>query len=411
MFFQLAYKSLLYRKSSVILTTLALSISILVMFGVEHIREQAKSSFSNSVSGVDLIVGTRTGELNLLLYSVFRIGNPTNNMSWQSYTNISENALVSWSLPIALGDSHKGYRVLGTTSDYFTHFSYGEKQPLTFAKGDVFTQIIDVVIGSEVAKKLNYHVGDKLTLAHGIGSTSFSQHKDTNFRIVGILASTGTPVDQTLHVSLQGLELVHLPAKQRKNMLTHNSLALIDNAKLVPQSITALMLGLKSKIRIFQFQRSINTNTQEPLMAILPGIALSELWQTLSVAENTLRLVSALVVISTLFGLSAMLLTSIRERQQEIKLLRMIGASPLFIYWLIELEALLITLISTLLAIGILSMSLFYSKDFLLQEYGLSIHANVLSVNTIYAVGIILLLTILAAFPASLIAYKKANHY
>lgn len=409
MFIHLASKSLLYRKGSVILTILALSISMLVMFGVEHIREQAKASFANSVSGVDLIVGARTGELNLLLYSVFRMGKPTNNMSWRAYKEISQNPLVDWSLPISLGDSHRGYRVLGTTADYFTYFSYGQKQPLAFNEGREINSVFDVVIGFEVAKSLNYRVNDKITLAHGVGRTSFTNHDDTPFNIVGVLQPTGTAVDQTLHVDLKGLEVVHLPKSKRKQLIAHSATALNNDHELQPRSVTAVMVGLKSRMRVFDFQRNINTTNNEPLMAILPGVALSELWQTLSVAESTLRLVSRLVIISTLFGLSAMLLTSIRERRQEIKLLRMIGASPSFIYSLIAFEALLITLISTVVAIVLLTVSLFFSKTFLLTQYGLAIDINILSIHTLGMAGGIFLLTLVAAFPPSFMAFKEAN--
>jgi len=411
MFFHLAAKSLLNRKGSVILTVLAFSISMLVMFGVEHIREQAKSSFTHSVSGVDLIIGTRTGELNLLLYSVFRMGKPTNNMDWQSYIDINKNPLVSWSIPLSLGDSHRGFRVLGTTTDYFEHFSYGSQQPLKFINGKALNSIFDVVIGSQVAQKLNYQVGDKLTLSHGIGSTSFTNHDDIRFQIVGILQATGTAVDQTLHVSLQGLEAVHLPKEQRKSLIKIKDQTLININTLQPKSVTAVMVGLKSRVHAFKVQRQINTSRKEPLMAILPGIALAELWQTLSTAENTLRIISFLVIVSTLFGLSAMLLTSIRERQQEIKLLRMIGASPYFIYWLIEVEALLITLISTVIALSLLTLSIVFSKHYLLNQYGLSINVNIFTLNTLSAIGILILLTVIAAFPPSLLAFKEAKNH
>jgi putative ABC transport system permease protein len=409
MFLKLATKSLYYRKGSVIITTLALSISLIVMFGVEHIREQAKNNFTSTVSGVDIIVGSRTGEVNLLLYSVFRMGKATNNMSWQSYASLSKDPMVSWSVPLSLGDSHRGYRVLGTTADYFEYFNYGEKQRLNFDAGNTLKEVFDVVIGAEVAQKLNYQVGDQLTLSHGIGSTSFSHHDDAPFRVVGILAATGTPVDQTLHVSLQGLEIVHVPAAQRKWFTNQPKQSIDDNKELLPKSVTAVMIGLTSRMVAFQFQRKVNTKSQEPLMAILPGATLAQLWQTLSVAENTLLLISSLIVISTLFGLSAMLIASIRERKEEIKLLRMIGASPLFIYWLIAIEALLISFISIIVAITVLTLGLTLSKSFLFTHYGLSIGANVFSLRTLYLIGVLCILTVLAAIPPSLFAYKEAN--
>ena len=150
MFFLLASKSLLNRKGSVFLTIIAMSVSIFVLLGVEHIRNQTKKNFQSTVSGVDLIVGARTGSLNLLLYSVFRIGAPTNNLGWDSYESIASDQAVKWSIPISLGDSHKGYRVIGTTEDYFTHFSYGAQKRLQFTSGEPFSRIFDVVLGSAV---------------------------------------------------------------------------------------------------------------------------------------------------------------------------------------------------------------------------------------------------------------------
>lgn len=415
MFLRLAYKSLLNRKASVLLTIFAMTVSIVVMLGVEHTREQAKKSFDNSVSGVDLIVGARTGSLNLLLYSVFRLGNPTDNFSWRSYQNIASDNAVSWAFPIALGDSHRGYRVLGTTNDYFTHFSYGNRQSLTFNKGQAFERIFEVVLGAKVAASLNYQIGDEITLSHGVGATSFTHHDHTAFKIVGILSPTGTPIDQTVHISVEGLEAIHLsPAKLNaiKGKLADVSLSnseIFQQYGVSPSAITAMMLGLKSKVRVFSLQRKINTNKREPLMAILPGVALSELWQTMSVVESTLAVISVLVVISALLGLSAMLLSSMRERTQELRLMRIIGASPLFIYWLIELEALLITFVSAISAILIISGGLWLLKPWLLNEYGLTIDANLLSISNIEVIGIVFVFALIAAIPSAALAYKQSR--
>ena len=326
MYFRLAAKSLHYRKGSVVLTMFAMVISMMVLIGVEHIRHQAKANFANSISGVDLLVGARTSKINLLLYSVFRVGSPTQNISWKAFKTLSDDPQVKWAIPMSLGDSHQGFRVLGTNKQFFDVFKYGNDRQLAFAFGDVFSSAHHVVLGADVARELGYELDDKIVLSHGLSKTSFQQHDKHKFTVIGILAPTGTPVDKTLHVSLQGLEAVHLsPA-----VLATLSQAQLN--KLQPQNITAILLGLTSKLSVFNLQRNINTAKEEPLIAILPGVALSELWQMLSGVENTLRLISSLVFISALFGLSAMLLSSIRERQQEVRLLRMIGASPLFLF-------------------------------------------------------------------------------
>ena len=108
MFLRLATQSLWHRKSSVIVAFLAITISVFILLAVEHIRHQVKQNFNSTISGVDLIVGARTGDINLLLYSVFRIGDATQNIDWQSYQNISQQKSVAWSVPISIGDSHKG---------------------------------------------------------------------------------------------------------------------------------------------------------------------------------------------------------------------------------------------------------------------------------------------------------------
>lgn len=409
MFIRLATKSLLNRKGSVLLTILAMSVSIFVLLGVEHIRGQSKQSFNNTVSGVDLIVGARTGSLNLLLYSVFRIGSPTNNIAWDTYQSISNNTKVAWAIPISLGDSHQGYRVMGTTTDYFTHFSYGNQRQLSFSQGKPFEKIFDVVLGAQVAKKLNYSLGDEIVLAHGLGKTSFSMHDQNPFKVVGILASTGTPVDQAVHVKLQGLEAIHLDWQQVAKKSGDAVNQQLQDLNLQPKSITAFMLGLNSRIATFSVQRDINNYRKEPLTAILPGVALSELWQMMGFLENTLRLISGLILIAALLGLSAMMLASIKEREYEIHLLRVIGAPASFLFLLIELEALLVSLASMAIGSVVLYLSLIIARDPLSTDFGLHIGLNILSLNNMIFLALVAGSTIIAAAIPSFTAYKSAN--
>lgn len=410
MFAKLALQSLLDRKGSVVLSLMAMTVSIFVLLGVEHIRHQTKENFSNTISGVDLIVGARTSSLNLLLYSVFRMGSPTNNIRWQTFEHIANNKHVKWTIPISLGDSHKGYRVLGTTTDYFQYFSYGKQYRLVIANGRAFDQVFDVVLGSEVAKKLGYKLGDKITLAHGIAATSFGLHDNRPFTVVGILASTGTPVDQTLHVSLQGIEALHIDwqqgVKTSNNTFTQSEL---EQADLQPKSITAFMLGLKSKMTTFHVQRTINEYAQEPVVAILPGLVLSEFWQMMSILENTLLLVSALVFLAACLGVSAMLLASIRERHREIQLLRVIGAPTYFLFLLIEVEALLITLLSFFLGAGLLTACLVFLHDYLISQFGLNIEINLLTKNSMYLIAAMFSVSIIAALIPSFSGYRQAR--
>lgn len=406
MLLKLAIKSLLSRKGSFALTLTAMTVSICVLFAVNHIRQQAKESFASTVSGVDLIVGARTGSLNLLLYSVFRIGAPTNNISWQTYEKVRKQPDVKWAIPMSLGDSHRGYRVLGTSVDYFDYFSYGDKRKLKFAQGKAFNKVFDLVLGSEIAKKLGYELDQEVVISHGLADTSFSRHDKFPFKVVGILEPTGTPVDQTLHVSLEGIEAVHLSWPRNAKP----SIEAVESLQLQPKNITAFMLGLESRMMTFKVQRSINEYQQEPLLAILPGVALSELWQMMSILERTLLLVSVFVFIAALLGLSAMLLSSISSRSQEIKLLRAVGAHPSFLFLLIELEALLICVLSILTSVCILSAALSLGGGLITSGFGLQISQNIFSSSLLYfTLAIILASIVIAAIP-SIKAYSDAKH-
>ena len=395
--FKLAIKSLLDRRASVVLAVISMAVSVSVLLGVEHVRYQAKTSFASTVSGVDLIVGARTSSMNLLLYSVFRIGAPTNNIQWQSFQTLANHPDVRWAVPLSLGDSHKGFRVLGTSQGYFEHYQFGAKKSLNFSQGVIFNDVFDVVLGANVARALGYSLGDTLVLSHGIGGTSFTVHDTMPFTVVGILAPTGTPVDETLHVSLQGIEAVHAP---------HNK---ITPDRLVPKQITAAMLGLRSKMSTFRVQREINLYADEPLTAVLPGVALSELWQVMSVLENSLWVVSILVFVSACLGVGAMLVASIRARQREIHLLRMIGASPATLFWLVELEALIITVAGVVIGLVVTSLGLVLLQDELALRFGLQMSPWVFNAHTGLWLSAMVGVSMIAATIPSLVGYLRSK--
>ena len=412
MFFKLAFKSLIDRKGSVLLTLIAMMVSIFLLLSVEHIRFQAKQSFTSSLSGVDLVVGAKTGDLNLLLYSVFRIGKPTNNISWESFKTFSASPKVNWAIPLALGDSHKGYPVLGTNKDYFNHYSYGQNNKLTFTHGGVFDNLFDVVLGSEVARKLRLQLGEKLIISHGLSEISFVEHDEMPFKIVGILNPTGTPVDHTLHVRLQAIEAIHsnydLGSKADENMTLNQAK---EDQLFIPPNISAFMIGLQSKITTFQFQREINSYSKEPLLAILPGVVLSELWQIMGLVENTLFLISALVFLSACLGVSAILLSSVRERVKEIQLLRVIGTPPIYIFLLLELEAMIITTVSIILATTSLYFLSNFSQSFLVPKLGINIEKFALSDLSLFTLIIILITSLIVALVPAVYAYVKSRQY
>lgn len=345
---KLAWQSLWFRRGAVLVTIGAIAVSVFTLLSVEHLRQAAKQSFNSTVSGVDLIVGPRTGDINLLLTTVFRIGQPSQNMSWQSYQNLARHPNVSWSIPISLGDSHRGFRVVGTEDQFFTHFRHGQSRPLSFSDGSAFSNVYDVVLGASVARQLGYQLDQKLIIAHGLGNTSFHKHDAYPFSVRGILKPTGTPVDNALYVSLASLEAIHLPPTTRSEVA--------NSTGLVPQSISAAMVGLTTKLSTFKVQRAINTSKDEPLTAILPGVTLTQLWQISSGVESTLALMAQLILLASLLGLGAVIVATLRERSYELSVLRTLGAGTFTIFILLQLESLLIAVLG--ITLGALSFLL-----------------------------------------------------
>jgi putative ABC transport system permease protein len=369
----LALRSIWNRRTTALLTIAAIAISVALLLGVQKLRTAARDGFANTVSGVDLIVGARSGQLNLLLYSVFRVGDATANVTWASYQKIARHPDVAWTIPISLGDSYRGFRVLGTTTDYFAHYRFAGTRELRFAAGRPFADLYDAVLGADVARQLGLAVGAPIVLAHGVGNVSFANHEDQPFRVVGILERTGTPVDRTVHVGLEAITAIHVdwqggtPAPRGARLGADE----VRRRDLTPDSITAFMVGMRSKVLTFTMQRAINEYRQEPLLAIIPGVALTQLWNLVGIADTALMIVAGFVVLAGLLGMLTAILTSLNERRREMAILRSVGAQPRHVFTLLIAEA------GTLAACGVLAgVALTYAavaigRPFLESRFGI----------------------------------------
>jgi putative ABC transport system permease protein len=378
----LAIRSAWNRKLTLGLTMMAIALSVTMLLGVERLRNEAHQGFSHSVAGTDLVIGARTSPVQLMLYAVFRIGEATNNIRWDAYEDIAANPMVAWSIPISLGDSHHGFPVLGTTPAYFEHFRYGDQNPLTFTGGKPFKDTFDAVLGSEVSAQLGYKLGSHIVLSHGMGMSGLPEHGDKPFIVTGILAPTGTPVDRTVHVSLEAISAIHLdwvggaplPGFSIPQKFVHKF-------DLKPREITAALIGLKSRAAVFRVQRMVNDYRGEPLLGVMPGVALEQLWQVVGVAEKSLLAVSAMVVVVGLSGLVAVVLASLNERRRELAILRSVGARPWEIFLLLSSEGLFITIAGTLVGVILMALLSVLLAPMVQANYGIAIHPALVSID------------------------------
>jgi len=335
----LALRSLWARKITAILTIISIAAAVLLFVAVENLRQGARTSFERTISDTDVIVGARSSPINLVLYSVFQIGDPTNNVTWETYKEVKSRKDVAWVVPISLGDTHRGFRVVGTTPDYFKHYKYADSQSLSFQDGESFSDMFDVVLGAQIARELDYNLESQITLAHGLGGTSFVNHDNLPFP---------TPMSRL------------------------NTPETLRTQELKPESITAMLVGATSRVRSLGLQRDLNTYEAEPLQAVIPGVALSQLWNVVSVVEKALAMVSAFVIAVGLIGILTSILTSLNERRREMAILRAMGARGRHILALLVSEAALLAFLGGTLGLTVLYSLLWMFRPFLEARFNIS---------------------------------------
>ncbi|WP_126444046.1 ABC transporter permease [Sulfuricystis multivorans] len=370
---RLALQSAWARRLTLAIALFAIALSSAVLLAVERVRLDARASFSQSISGVDLVVGARTGGVQLMLYAVFHSGAATNDIRWESFTAIAAHPAVAWAVPISLGDGHRGFPVVGTTAAYFEHFRYADRKPLAFAAGKPFADVFEAVLGSEIARALGYRLGDRITLSHGMAEFG-PEHGDKPFKVVGILAPTGTPVDRSIHVGLEAISAIHLDWAGGAPLPGLSIPAeYVKKFDLAPKEITAALVGLKNRAEVFRVQRWINGYRGEPLLAVMPGVALDELWQTIGMVEKSLLAVSALVVVVGLSGLAATLLAGLNERRRELAILRSLGAGAGDIFLMLLIEGCVVTLLGALVGVALLAAGIAVFAPVVQAHFGIAL--------------------------------------
>ena len=408
------------RRSTLVWVVVSLALATALLWTLERLRHDIRTSFSQSVSGVDLIVGARSSPVQLMLFSVFHIGSVPQAMSMDSVRALAQHRSVSWVVPLSLGDSHRGYPVLGTTPAYFQHFAYGDRQPLVLQQGAVFSGTLDglyeAVVGAEVARKMGYGLGQQITLGHGLQDHDHDhdheeqqadEHADKPFKVVGILAPTGTTVDRTVHVSLQALQALHLdwvagtpmpggqiPAEQARKF------------NLEPEDVTAALVGLKSRAAVFNVQRFVNQYEAEALMGVMPGVALGELWSVLGLGENALLAVSALVALVSVVSLMAVVLAGLNERRRELAVLRAVGAAPRHVLGLLTLEGLWVTGAGVLLGVLLAQVGMGLAAASLQSALGIRLQMDGVLPSQLALMGAVLLAGLLASLGPAWRAYR-----
>ena len=394
---RLAGKSLWNRKLTTALTIASIAVSVALLVGVEQLRASARESFSGTISDTDLIVGPRAGTVSLLLYSVFRIGAPLNNVKYETYEHFAKHPAVRWTIPLAFGDSHRGFRVVGTDDHFYEHYRYRRDRRVNFAQGHAPKQPLDVALGADVAQQLRYSIGSKIVMTHGVAG-SVIEHDDQPFHVVGILAPTATPIDRGLYITFAGVEAMHHDeeheaAAEPKDHHDHDhkkAEAGHEDHDHPTDQVSAFFLRTKSRVDTLQLQREIATFAVEPLSAVIPGVALAELWSTVRYAEDALRIVSAFVLVVSLIGLLISLYVTLNERRREVAILRALGVGPTQVALLMVFESTLLTAIGCATGVALLALAQSWGQNWIERSFGLYLRSASITRDSWIALALIL---------------------
>ena len=421
-----ALKSLWNRRFVAVLTILSVALSVILIVGVERVRDAARESFTNSASGLDLIVAGRGNPVQILLATVFGVGSTGQAIGWDSFEMVEALPGVAWAVPISMGDTHRGFPVVGTTVEYFKHFRHSSGQPLRFADGGAFTASNGAVVGAEVAARFGYAPGTVIVNAHGAGRVAFHVHDEAPFRISGVLAPTGTAVDRMVFVTLAGFDALHarpktpledpfamasgeVPSVSREQNRDRGEPANQRGAHghgHEPDQINAIYVGLTDRTAILSLQRMLSNFRGEPLTAVLPNVALLELWAITSTAENALRLMAWAVAFAGMLGMVVMLSATIEARRREFAILRAVGANPARIFGLIVIEAAILTLAGIATGLALTSIVATIADPVLTSRFGIRLDFAFPGVRALILIGTIFVVGLLASLVPAVRVYR-----
>ncbi len=290
------------RRVPMLLSILAMSISVFLFLTLGKIGNTVKDGFTHAISQSDLIVGAKTNPIPFVMASIFSIGSVSTNISTETYKKLKNLPTVEWTIPYSLGDGHKGFRVVGTNNDFFRLYHFRGDAEIEIETGTLPITKIDAVLGADVARELKYKLDQKIIVTHGMAKDQrVLDHADKPFRIVGIMKSTGTALDRSIYIPLGGMEDLHEG----------------------PASITAFFLKAKDQNEIPALQSEINNFKKESLVAVSPQSVLSDAWNEISFYNRIFFWASWAIL---LIGLTAMLIYFFsgvpehRERLGEVEI-------------------------------------------------------------------------------------------
>lgn len=393
---KLSWKYLVAKPLNTGLNILLLALGLAIITVLILIQDQLQNKMSRDAQGIDLVVGAKGSPLQLILSSVYHIDFPTGNIDLNDAKNLEKNRLVKNIIPLGLGDNYQGYRIVGTNHDYLNLYE------ADFDAGDKWQKPFDVVLGYEVAKKLQLEIGAGFVGSHGIGSSSHA-HDEHPYKVTGILAPMGNVLDKLILTSIESVWYTHDESHDHdrfESPVARTGFPETDEDR----EVTALLLQYRNPIAAVQLPRFINSKSA--LQAASPSFEISRLFELLGVGVKIVQGLAFVIIIIAGLGIFIALYNSLKERKYDLAVMRTLGASRGLLFFHIVLEGVLLTFLGAL--VGIVMGHLFLAALVMSNEQGAigGLSAGVFLQEELWVIGFALLVGVVASLIPAYNAYR-----
>lgn len=328
---KLAWKNLWFKPLNTVLSIVLLASSVAIITVLILLQKQFEEKFSSNIDGVDLVLGAQGSPMQLILSSVYHIDNPTGNISYDSAKVWMKHPFVEKAIPLAFGDNYLGYKILGTNSDYL------DKYQAKISEGKLFSKNFEVVVGSEIAKKLNLKIGTKFNGSHGSAKEG-EKHDEFNYIVTGIVSPTGKVIDNLILCNIPSVWQMH----EIHNEESHHEMT-IDEPNM---EITAVLLKFRNKMGIVTWPRIIAQNTK--MQAASPAIEVNRIFSLFGVGLKALEYLAYAIMLISGISIFIALYNRLKERKYEFALMRINGASRFQLLFLLVIESLFLVIVGFL---------------------------------------------------------------
>ncbi|MDO6489974.1 MULTISPECIES: ABC transporter permease [unclassified Cellulophaga] len=385
---KLSFKNLISKPLNALLSLLLLVLSVALVTFMLQLSDQVKGNLDKNIKPVDLVVGAKGSPLQLVLSSVLHIDAPTGNIKLKDAEKLRKSRLVKTAVPVSYGDNYKGVRILGTETSYLKLYN------AELATGELFSKSQQVVLGSTTAKKLQLKIGDTFLSSHGLADQSLEEHHGHPFKVAGILKPTGSVVDNLIITNLESIWDVHGHAEEKDDEHHHEE----------DLEVTSLLIQFSNPMAMMQLPRYINDKTN--MQAALPSLEINRLVKLLGVGVQTIQLIAIAILLVSGLSIFISLLKAIRERRQELALLRTYGATATQLLWLVLLEGLFLGFIGYVIGWLIGRCGLWIISNYAQNSYGYTFNLATITKWEAILLLATLGITVVASVLASLSVFK-----